>query len=227
MILLLSQALLYASQPKYQPFIFYLQYPDFPRGEVAFINGINHKPSRALRCIRFVGDLAGKKKVFAIYNPTDGVLGDLKKCYHELYRYKISQPVVKLHQKWNEFFSTHQKREKYLQFCHSQGAIQVRNALFHYPEELRKRIIVVAIAPAAYIPKTICHKAYHYVSRRDIVPYIDKIGRKRCKETTVILTPHKDAAFFDHHFLSPTYAPAIEHHLKAYLKENGTLPDEE
>ena len=36
-------------------------------------------------------------------------------------------------------------------YCHSQGVIHVRNALIDYPEELRQRILVVAISPGGYI----------------------------------------------------------------------------
>jgi hypothetical protein len=224
LLVLFSFATVEAKQ-KFTPCIYYLTYPDMPNGEIAFINGINHKPKRAVKCLNFVGEMAGKKKAFAIYNPTDGLFGDLRKCYHELFKYKLSDPVLILHRKWNDFFETHTHGERYLQFCHSQGAIQVRNALLHYPEELRKRIIVVAIAPAAYISEAICSRAYHYVSRRDIVPYIDRHGRKMCKDTIVMLTPHQNAAFFDHHFLSPTFKPAIKYHLMEYLKEIGMIDD--
>src|SRR5262249_10610751 len=91
------------------------------------------------------------------------------------------------------------------------------------PEHLRKRIMVVAIAPAAYISDDLCLRCYHYASRRDIVPYFDWKGRKQCENTTVWLTPHRSASFFDHHFLSPTYREVIEYHLKEYI--NG-LPNE-
>ncbi len=210
-----------ARQKEYPAKIYSLDYPNLPRGEVAFINGMNHKPDRAVKCSRTVSDMAGKKNVYTVYNPTRGFFGDLKKCYHELKRFKISDPVTKLHEKWDAFFDTRPVREKYLQFCHSEGAIQVRNALLRYPHELRKRIVVIAIAPAAYIPDEICHHVYHYVSRRDIVPYFDRLGRRLCKHSTVVLTPHPKARFFDHHFLSPTYNPVITAHLQEYLRENG------
>ena len=209
---------------KYQTYpsqIYYLSFPNLPKGEVAFINGMNHKPDRAVKCSMMISELAGRRNVYTVYNPTSGVFGDLKKCYHELFRFKISEPVSKLHEKWDSFFALHPKHVKYLQFCHSEGSIQVRNALARYPHELRKRIIVIAIAPAAYISDEICHHTYHYVSRRDIVPYFDRLGRKICKDSIIRLTPHPEARFFDHHFLSPTYRDAITHHLKEYLRENG------
>lgn len=220
-MLFVATSTLLAKQKEFPPAIYYLGLPNLPKGEIAFINGMNHKPHRAVKCSLMLSELAGKHNVYTIYNPTHGLFGDLRKCYHELYKFKVSLPVSKLHEKWDAFFAANPGHRKYLQFCHSQGAIQVRNALFRYPKELRKRIIVIAIAPAAYIPDEICHHALHYVSRRDIVPYFDKLGRNLCKESTVILTPHKDARFFDHHFLSPTYRPAIAHHLQEYLRENG------
>lgn len=47
-------------------------------------------------------------------------------------------------------------------FCHSQGAVHIRNALIDYSPELRERIIVVAIAPGAYVYKEICASVIHY-----------------------------------------------------------------
>jgi hypothetical protein len=216
---------LHATPKQYPCFVFRLQVLDMPRGEVAFINGVNHKPQRAVKCASLLSSLSGGYNVYVVYNPTCGILEDLKKSYLELYKYRVTPPVQKLHEKWNTFFEGARSWERYLQFCHSQGAIQVRNALLSYPEHLRKRMIIVAIAPAAYIPEQICYQAYHYVSRRDIVPWLDRYGMKKCMGSICILTPHQDAAFFDHHFLSPTYRAAIQHHLKCYIQSGGRFGD--
>jgi hypothetical protein len=214
------------AKPRSYPCLIYrLQVPDVPKGEVAFVNGINHKPPRAVKCASLLSSLSGGFNIYVVYNPTDGLFGDLKKCYHELFKFKVTPPVKKLQEKWDYFFKHAKKSERFLQFCHSQGAIQVRNALLHYPEERRKRIIVVAIAPGAYIGQEICCKAYHYISRRDIVPYFDRQGLKKCKNSICFLTPHPDAAFFDHHFLSPTYRAAIEHHLQKFIESGGKVCD--
>lgn len=212
------------AKPKvYHPQIYYLTLPDLEEGEIDYVNGMNHKPGRAVQCGTFLSELADNHKIFIVYNPTSGLFGDLKKSYHELFKCKISKPVVLLHQKWNHFFQEHPDvNQKLLQFCHSEGAIQVRNALLFYPPQLRKRIIVVAIAPAAYISQEICCQAFHYVSRRDIVPFFDRQGRARCADSIVTLTPHRDAHFFDHHFLSPTYHPAITYHLQEYIRTHGS-----
>lgn len=213
--------------PQYNCEILNLPRPPFPNGEVTFINGMNHKPDRALRCAQTISDLGGNYNVYVVYNPTNGFWPDLAKCFVELFHYKATEPVRKLHEKWDLFFHTAAPGDKLLQFCHSQGTIQVRNALLRYPPELRKRIIVIAIAPAAYIPEMICYQALHYASRRDIVPRFDRRGRKWCKDTTIILTPHPKAAFFDHHFLSPTFRPAIHHHLRHYLEKDCHILNEE
>lgn len=212
-----------AKPKKYALRIYDLGRPSLPKGEVAFINGMNHRPERALKCTSFLSSVSGGYNIYTIYNPTDGLLEDLRKCFFELVKYRASPPVYKLHEKWDEFFSECKSEEEmYLQFCHSQGTIQVRNALMRYPPHLRSRIIVVAIAPAAYISNDICAQAFHYVSRRDIVPLFDRRGRIMCQDSIVLLSPHKDAHFFDHHFLSPTYKDAIEHHFKQFLQAHGT-----
>lgn len=224
-LLFLIGASLDARPRTYPPCVYAFDLPKLPNGEIAYINGINHRPERAIRCALLLAKRAGLYNIYTIYSPTEGLLGDLKECYHELYRFKKSPPVEKLHERWNAFFAHAHPKATYLQFCHSRGTIQVRNALLTYPEEIRKRIVVVAIAPAAYIPKQICHTAYHYVSRRDIVPYFDWNGRKACQSTLIVLTPHFEAPFFDHHFLSPTYRAAIEHHLATYIQERVSILD--
>lgn len=205
----------------YPAVIYELLVPKLPCGEIAFINGMNHKPDRAVRCAGDISEKACGYNVFVVYNPTDGFIKDIAKCFVELYHFEVTPPVTKLHEKWDMFFANCKGNEKCLQFCHSEGAIQVRNALLTYPPHLRKRIIVVAIAPAAYIPDEICGEVYHYASRRDIVPKIDRMGRKRCAHSTVILTPHSDATFLDHHFSSPTFQEPIHYHLNHYLQSVG------
>ena len=210
-----------AKPKKYAPVVFDLGKPALPTGEVAFINGINYKPDRALKCASLLSSMAGGYNVYTVYNPTDGLLEDLRQCFFELVQYRASAPISKLHEKWDAFFQSCKRDDEFfLQFCHSQGAIQVRNALMLYPPELRERIVVVAIAPGAYITQDICGKVFHYVSRRDIVPHFDRRGKRLAKDTIIRLNPHRKARFFDHHFLSPTYRTAIEHHLKQYVKIN-------
>ena len=90
-------------------------------------------------------------------------------------------------------------------------------------EELRKRIIVLAIAPGAYIDDKYAHKVTHYRSTRDIVPLFDFVGAFRCRESTVVLKPHPDAPWFDHSIDSPTYQKAIREHVTFYREQCGGI----
>ena len=108
--------------------------------------------------------------------------------------------------------------------CHSQGAIHVRNALLDYSPSLRERILVVAIAPGAYIYRKTCAKVIHYRAKpwRDFVPRIDKAGAKRAQGTIIDLDSHADARMFDHEFASPTYMRRLRQHLLNYVNNGGT-----
>ena len=109
--------------------------------------------------------------------------------------------------------------------CHSQGAIHVRNALLDYPPELRERILVVAIAPAAYIYQQTCAKVIHYRAEwwRDLVPRFDIFGAARAKDTIVTLTSHPSAGAFDHEFMSPTYEKKLGEHIASYIDLQGRM----
>lgn len=181
---------------------------------IGFINGILTTLGEAQSHARKVSDLAGGVDVQGVYNATFTFLADVQEAGYNLYGHFATPPVRKLHEQWNDFFASSDK--PFLQTCHSQGAIHVRNALLSYDLELRKRIIVVGIAPAAYISPKICKECYHYVSR-DVVPWLDLIGRFSNSEYVYPLKPHPDADWNDHSFQSPTYAEIIEQRLKSYI----------
>jgi len=107
--------------------------------------------------------------------------------------------------------------------CHSQGAIHVRNALLDYPPELRERILIVAIAPAAYIYQETCAKVIHYRAEwwRDFVPRFDRAGAKREKDSIFTLKSHPDASIFDHEFISPTYEKKLAENIASYIDSHG------
>lgn len=126
-----------------------------------------------------------------------------------------------LHKMWNSFFEKSSANANFLMICHSQGSIHVRNALLDYPPDLRERILVVAIAPSAYIYKETCANVFHYRAEwwRDLIPRFDIAGAKREKDTIITLTSHPDASGFDHEFMSPTLSSkAATAHYKLYSK---------
>lgn len=192
--------------------------PELPKGQLGFINGMATKFDSAKDHALYLSKLAGGFNIHAVYNATHSAPIDFLGCAKELYEFRAPAPVCKLHQNWDSFFSKAGDNELYLQFCHSEGAILIRNALLGYPDHLRKRIIVVAIAPGAYIPKEICYRSIHYVSTRDFVPLFDKTGRRMCQGIIKRLKPHPKAPFLDHDFQSKTYEESIVEELTDYFK---------
>ncbi|KIC73306.1 hypothetical protein DB42_CC00170 [Neochlamydia sp. EPS4] len=134
--------------------------------------------------------------------------------------YRATPPVRVNHETFNKFFDEYPRGE-YFQICHSQGAINVRNALLSYDEKLHEQITVLAIAPAAYMYAGSCKEAYHYRAEawRDPIPYIDVGGLIRSKRDTVTLNSCPGAAFHDHSFQSPTYKKVKIDHINSFLKD--------
>jgi RHS repeat-associated protein len=188
---------------------------------IGFINGIWNNLRGSKEGAEYVSRLAGGYNVHAVYNATHGDM-DLPECLMGL-NYIATEPVRQLHKMWNSFFEKSSATAKFLMICHSQGAIHVRNALLDYPPELRERILVVAIAPAAYIYKETCAKVIHYRAEwwRDLVPRFDRAGAKREKDTIVTLASHPDALGFDHEFMSLTYQEKLQEHIRYYIQTQG------
>jgi pimeloyl-ACP methyl ester carboxylesterase len=134
--------------------------------------------------------------------------------------YIATEPVRQLHRMWNSFFEISSADAKFLMVCHSQGAIHVRNALLDYPPDFRERILVLAIAPGAYIYKETCAKVIHYRAEwwRDFVPRLDRSGATREKDFVVTLASHPKASAFDHEFMSPTYQVMLRQHITNYIQ---------
>ncbi len=188
---------------------------------IGFINGIWNNFKGSKESAEYVSRLAGGYNIHAVYNATHGNM-DLPECMMGL-NYIATEPVRQLHKMWNSFFEKSSENAKFLMICHSQGAIHVRNALLDYPPELRERILVVAIAPAAYIYKETCAQVIHYRAEcwRDFIPRIDRLGARREGDSVITLNSHIDAPFFDHEFMSPTYKASIRQHIANYIQSLG------
>ncbi len=198
--------------------------PDLPNGlAIGFINGIWNDFDSAKTSAQYLSKMAGGYNIHGVHNATHGRRVDLLEVYLGL-DHIATEPVRQLHKMWNSFFETSSGNTKFLMICHSQGAIHVRNALLDYPPELRERILVVAVAPAAYIYQETCADVIHYrVELGDFVPYIDRPGAERAKDTIVNLTSHPDASkIFDHEFMSPTYQTRLQEHISEYIQTYGS-----
>ena len=198
--------------------------PDLPNRGIGFINGIGNTIQDAEKSAMHISQISGGYNIQGVYNATHGFMVNFLECRMGL-NYIATEPVRQLHKMWNSFFEKQQGGAKFLMICHSQGAIHVRNALLDYPPELRKRILVVAIAPGAYIFQETCAKVLHYRAhgKRDFVPGLDTEGKKREKSTTITLDSHPDAKLFDHEFISPTYQKKLYEHIHNYIKNHGEM----
>jgi RHS repeat-associated protein len=188
---------------------------------IGFTNGMGNDFESARASAEYLSRLAGGYCIHAVYNATHGHQANLLECKLGL-SYIATEPVRLIHQMWNNFFERGSARAKFLMVCHSQGVIHVRNALLDYPPELRERIIVVAIAPGAYVYRQTCAQVTHYrnaSAQRDLVPRIDRAGAARSKETIVNVISHPDAGWFDHEFQSSTYENYLSDEIYFFFKK--------
>jgi len=190
-----------------------------PNAGIGYNNGIFNQLKNAISTVLNLSDLSGGYHIELSFNQTHG-LKDIWECCKN-HCFISTAPVRNLHETWNNYFKNAPKDGQWLQLCHSQGAIHVRNALMDYPPELRNRIHLVAIAPASFTPKGLCGSVKHYVSERDFVPLFDFFGRLACRDTTITLKPDKDAPWFDHSISSPTYKDVIQQNIRDFIINYG------
>lgn len=190
-----------------------------PNSGIGYCSGIMNRKKDHLESLAYLGTMSDYN-IIGIHSASFGILQDAICYFKALIGYSQYETVKLIHQEWDKFFKEANPEARFLQIAHSRGCVYVRNALMSYPEELRKRIEVLAIAPGAFIPDDLCYSATHYVSKADIVPWLDKAGRERCKGSIIELDPHVNAnKCFDHGFNSPTYQKAIAEHFKEYKKD--------
>jgi hypothetical protein len=188
----------------------------------------------------YIAKLAKGQSIDWVYNRTHGAALDLAEIFSMNYLGISPKTSDLLLENWEAFHEANGTRPdaKYLQFCHSQGAIHVRNALAKASDEIQDRVIVVAIAPGAIVPDELCCKSYNYASKKDIVHYGEMLSAgaldpnetgtsermkkvMAAREELIILEPHPDATEIDHDFQSPTFITKMSDHLKEYIRNNG------
>ncbi len=194
--------------------------PEPEGGGIGFTNGIKNNGPESKGHSKHVHDLAGGVNVRGTCNETHGIVVDLIECVMGLWGV-TTDPVKRLHEKWDRALAD---GGTFLEVCTSQGTIHVRNALLTYSEEKRQQILVLAIAPAAYIVPGTCRQVYHYRNKnpfRDPIPYIDRKGARIARGTIREVDSHPDAPWFDHTVQSPTWDDITGPHLKIYRESEG------
>ena len=218
---------------KERSLVFEIEGRDLLRGKIGGINGIGNLLSDAFEHADCLSKAADNCKIEWVYNCSHSLPVDITKAV--LTNHKgIDASRKLLRENWMRFHEEHlnDPDAKYMQFCHSQGAVAVKWELAALPKEVRERIIVVALAPAAIIPKSLCFESYNYSSKRDPVPYGGFAAElvfspiKGCQDLKdfkdlILLDPHPDAPFFDHAFDRPTFKQVITDHLENYIKNYG------
>jgi hypothetical protein len=205
------------------------------------INGMYNSPSEAESNAHYLQKFTQGQVVDWTYNRSHLPLVDAAEIF--LYNYRGSSPNTadSLTRQWTEFHEANRDNPhaKYLQFGHSQGCIHIRNALENAPEEIRNRIIVVAVAPAIVIPKRLCYDSNNYASRSDIVyygkmvfdavggefmPVVDMLSTWEEMKELQILEPHPESSGLDHGFQSKTFERPIQTVVDEYIDKKGQYP---
>ncbi len=204
------------------------------------INGIRTSFEAAQGHAEYLRSFTAEHQIDWIYNQTHGVGVDLAEVLLMNYVGFSSNPARLLLERWKEFHEGNPDKPcaKILQVCHSQGAIHVKNALMAAPKEIRDRVIVVAIAPAAVVPREVCFRSYNYASKRDVVHYGELMHQGALntneysnskaldlmlenRKELVLLDPHPDAPLFDHDFQSPTFYKILKELMEEYATVHG------
>lgn len=215
---------------------------------IAWINGINNTLQESKESASYIHSLAGGLTVSGIYNCTHGPVVDVLEAAFLNHQGYSPNTAELLQDEWTKFHEANRNNPnaKLLQVCHSQGAIDVKNALTGSSPEIQNRVIVVAIAPAAVVPRHLCFQSYNYASENDFIyklepppppPVvalsIDSVIIPTFGEPMdhrgelILLAPHPEAEGIDHPFKSPTYQPILRKIIEIYEYRNGEyLPEE-
>lgn len=219
--------------------------PKYSHMAIGGINGMKTPFAGSTHHAAYVSKLVGGLSISWVHNQSHGVLGDLGEILATNYLGFSPNTAQLLTETWKEFHAENKDRPnaKFLQFCHSQGAIHVRNALLHAPKEIQDRVIVVAIAPGVVVPDELCYKSFNYASKKDIVHYgelgfwgawsSNETGLSHAEERAMqerqelkLLEPHPEATGIDHDFESPTFEQHMKDVLKNYAQQKGEYPPE-
>ena len=196
--------------------------PEMPYGLAAgYINGIDNDFEFAKDTAIYISDLIGGYNIHAVYSAKINFRRDLE-VYNKALKYEDTGRMSLLHEVWNGHFDIY-PNGYFIQYSHSRGTVDARNAALMYPENRRNRIIHVSIAPGGYIYSETCARVSHYrvPFLRDFIPYNDSSGAKREKHTIITLSSHEDAPIHDHSIRSPTYRNSIKKEGELFIRTKG------
>ena len=137
------------------------------------INGMNTTQKEAVEHAHHLAKFAQGHSIDWVYNRSHGPVVDVLEIFTLNLPGASPNTSDLLLKNWTSFHNQNLDRPdaKFLQMCHSQGAIHVRNALARAPEEIRNRVMVEAFAPGALIKDNLCFQVRHYACKGDAIPH--------------------------------------------------------
>jgi RHS repeat-associated protein len=195
---------------------------------MTFVNGIGNSKQDSMAAAKMYSDMAGGREVLGVHNASYGLFADVIESALGLFGV-MTTPSKLVKENWDECWANNNRRVLHL--GHSQGMIHTRNTIPSYDEELRHRINVIAVAPAAHLQENDFAKAVHYESTRDFVPMFDKVLKIASldfaaienRAPVVMLLPHQDAPLFDHFNDSPTYGFPVRGNIETFFEIIGAV----
>ncbi len=195
---------------------------DLDKGQISYINGLSTPLCQAQwDAYRFSDNLCNRRQIHGVYNPTHGYYKDLINTLHAQNGtlFKVNERLLK---QWCHFFQHNHHEIRYLQICFSQGVAIVNATLNQLPPEYRKRICVIAIAPAILIPPNPDCQVMHFVKKSDTVPNLLTTNRHRLnrEDKEIIIVPEDDSTIHPHDPHGMMYQKAIQPYISSYISSN-------
>jgi RHS repeat-associated protein len=198
----------------------------FEHGGMSYTNGMQTDFPKAVQQAEYLSKLAGGREITLCHNDTKGydkkgLIGDVADICLQNAHFD-TKAVLATRTEMCHWVETHpNSNELYLKICYSKGCNITRQALSGIEDEnIRNRILVLAIEPGAYIDKNLCAGVLHLVSDRDYIPTIDIAGRMMAERQGTIKYLHAcpGAVGMDHDIFSKTYPSEIKNFMDAYIQ---------
>ncbi len=192
---------------------------ELERGQICLLNGLANAFQDAYKSASELStECAQGKNLHCVYSATVGTAWDFASgllCQSNT----ITPPVLHLLDLWQDFFEEDQD-SKFLQICHSRGAIEVNKALELLPPELRQRIIVVTLAAACLIPEEKAYKVKNFVIESDPVVQISANRDLLINAEHTIKLPWHSDTINPHSSRGSSYREALRPLIDSYIRTN-------
>ena len=181
---------------------------------VGFLNGVGNGYNDCLESSTHLGILLNHN-VMITHSGTFGPFYDYERYLCARFGFTC-EITTKIHESWNRYFD--KNPDGYIFWvCHSRGAVDTANALATFSEELRQRIVVVAVAPGGLIDPNLCHSVVHLIASEDLVPRLDPYNWSKYSHT--FKRVQGSSTFGDHSFNNEIYADPLAFLYRNFLRD--------